>query len=42
MTGSNLHEASGRGINYRALDDLFEMRDARKDEVGVNMKQAGE
>jgi hypothetical protein len=33
MSGTNVFNPEGRGINYRALDDLFALRDARKDEV---------
>jgi hypothetical protein len=34
MSGTNTKEALGRGINYRALDDLFGIRDNRP-EVGM-------
>ena len=33
MAGADTHEACGRGINFRALDDLFAIRDSRADEV---------
>ncbi|GBF88032.1 kinesin-4-like protein [Raphidocelis subcapitata] len=33
MSGTDAHQAAGRGINYRALDDLFSIRDARRGEV---------
>lgn len=33
MSGTNVEEYSGRGINYRALDDLFEIKRKRSDEV---------
>eukprot|EP00877_Chromochloris_zofingiensis_P005398 jgi/Chrzof1/1485/Cz10g09180.t1 len=33
MSGTNVHLEEGRGINYRALDDLFALRDQRRDEV---------
>lgn len=33
MSGTNTVELSGRGINYRALDDLFAIRDKRVEEV---------
>lgn len=29
MSGTDTHHESGRGINYRALDDLFGIRDSR-------------
>lgn len=31
MSGTNTEDMSGRGINYRALDDLFGIRDNRKE-----------
>jgi hypothetical protein len=34
MSGTNVENMAGRGINYRALDDLFAIRDARIGEVG--------
>ncbi len=34
MSGTNTEELTGRGINYRALDDLFGIRDSRP-EVGI-------
>ena len=33
MAGSNIEEYSGRGINYRALDDLFAINEERQGEV---------
>jgi len=33
MSGTHVEEYSGRGINYRALDDLFEIKRRRSDEV---------
>jgi hypothetical protein len=33
MTGTNVYVEDGRGINYRAMDDLFAIRDRRIDEV---------
>ena len=33
MSGTNVHLEGGRGINYRALDDLFALRDERQSEV---------
>ena len=33
MSGTNVIEYNGRGINYRALDDLFEIKSKRSDEV---------
>lgn len=33
MSGTHVEEYSGRGINYRALDDLFEIKRKRSDEV---------
>jgi len=33
MSGTNVEEYEGRGINYRALDDLFEIKRKRSDEV---------
>lgn len=29
MSGTNTEDVRGRGINYRALDDLFGIRDSR-------------
>ncbi len=34
MSGTNTRDPEGRGINYRALDDLFAIRDNRQGEVG--------
>ena len=33
MSGTNIAEYNGRGINFRALDDLFEIKRNRSDEV---------
>jgi len=33
MSGTDIADYSGRGINYRALDDLFQLRDDRSSEV---------
>ena len=33
MAGSDIEEYSGRGINYRALDDLFAINEDRRGEV---------
>lgn len=33
MSGTDIGEYSGRGLNYRALDDLFELNRARDAEV---------
>ena len=38
MTGSNVEDQSGRGINYRALNDLFDLRDARNGEVQYTIR----
>lgn len=35
MSGSHPMTTEQRGINYRALDDLFELRDRRSDEVSL-------
>jgi hypothetical protein len=35
MTGSEVDAAEGRGINYRALDDLFALRNERSSEVSM-------
>lgn len=34
MSGSNVDAYSDRGINYRALDDLFQLNRERHAEVG--------
>ena len=36
MAGTNIEHYSGRGINFRALDDLFALNEQRKGEVSVN------
>lgn len=33
MEGSDVSEPAGRGINYRALDDLFDLGRKRADKV---------
>lgn len=33
MAGSNVEDYDGRGINYRALDDLFAINEQRQGEV---------
>jgi hypothetical protein len=33
MAGSNVEDIAGRGINYRALDDLFNINEERRGEV---------
>jgi kinesin family protein C2/C3 len=33
MSGTHVEQYEGRGINYRALDDLFAIRDKRSPEV---------
>ena len=33
MAGSDIETYEGRGINYRALDDLFALNEARRGEV---------
>eukprot|EP00798_Chlamydomonas_sp_ICE-L_P020873 gene20873-27714_t len=33
MSGTNVNDEEGRGINYRALDDLFNLREKRSEEV---------
>lgn len=38
MSGTNTEELMGRGINYRALDDLFGIRDNRP-EVMMEISQ---
>ena len=35
MAGTNIEHYSGRGINYRALDDLFALNEQRKGEVSI-------
>ncbi|GFH23042.1 uncharacterized protein HaLaN_20590 [Haematococcus lacustris] len=38
MSGTDVEHADGRGINYRALDDLFLLRDERATEVVYSIK----
>lgn len=33
MAGTDVEEYEGRGINYRALDDLFALNEERQGEV---------
>lgn len=33
MSGTSVTQLDGRGINYRALDDLFALNEARSSEV---------
>jgi kinesin family member C2/C3 len=33
MSGTDVESEEGKGINYRALADLFDIRDQRADEV---------
>ena len=33
MLGTDVESYEGRGINYRALDDLFALHESRKSEV---------
>jgi hypothetical protein len=40
MSGTNTRQAEGRGINYRTLDDLFSIRDARAGEVRCRLRSA--
>ncbi|GFH17654.1 uncharacterized protein HaLaN_14334 [Haematococcus lacustris] len=41
MSGTNIEQVEGRGINYRALDDLFRLRDDRSTEAsGLNVPGA--
>jgi hypothetical protein len=35
MSGTDVEQYSGRGINYRALDDLFSIQQQRADEVRI-------
>lgn len=37
MSGTHVENLEGRGINYRTLDDLFALRAARADEVGLEL-----
>jgi Kinesin motor domain len=38
MSGSNVETVSGRGINYRALDDLFDLQHQRRAEVKYDIR----
>lgn len=33
MSGTNVEREEGRGINYRALDDLFSLIEERREET---------
>ena len=35
MSGTDIDDPEGRGINFRALDDLFAIRESRKAEVSL-------
>lgn len=35
MAGTNIEQYEGRGINYRALDDLFALNAKRQGEVSL-------
>ena len=36
MAGTNIEQYEGRGINYRALDDLFALNAKRQGEVSTS------
>lgn len=38
MSGTNVDKLSGRGINYRALDDLFDLQHSRRAEVKYDIR----
>lgn len=38
MAGTHVELEGGRGINYRALDDLFDLRDQRSNEVDYSIR----
>jgi len=38
MSGTDVEEYEGRGINYRALDDLFQIKKDRADEVDYDIR----
>jgi hypothetical protein len=40
MSGTDARRPEGRGLNYRALEDLFSIRDARCSEVGTSRRVA--
>lgn len=42
MSGTNVDTEMGQGINYRALNDLFSIRDARCDEVRASSGGRGQ
>ena len=41
MSGTDIDDPEGRGINFRALDDLFAIRESRKAEVSFLSLQCG-
>ena len=41
MLGSDIDSAEGRGINFRALEDLFELGRQRQDEVNASDRGRG-
>lgn len=38
MAGTNVVDVKGRGINYRALDDLFDLQHQRRTEVQYKIR----
>ena len=38
MSGTDIAAVAGRGINYRALDDLFDLQHQRRSEVAYEIK----
>jgi kinesin family member C2/C3 len=38
MSGTDINTVAGRGINYRALDDLFDLQHQRRSEVSYEIK----
>ena len=38
MSGTDIEDPEGRGINFRALDDLFAIRESRKAEVSLLLR----
>lgn len=38
MAGTNVADVKGRGINYRALDDLFDLQHQRQAEVQYKIR----
>lgn len=41
MAGSDFDDGNGRGINFRALDDLFAINEQRRGEVEVPLTSPG-